>query len=85
MQNFEKSAIKQSVANDFAKRNVTYERPNRVVYHCETQSKGTGIRHLSVFEHEDEVLCSKDSRYEVVRTETDAAGITHVYLREIEE
>ena len=74
----------QTVASQFAGRNETYSRPNPVVYHSETQNKGTGIQHISVFEHENEVLCSKDSCYEVVRTEKDANGITHIYLKEVE-
>lgn len=69
---------------DFANRNISYERPNSVIYHSDTQSKGTGIRHISVFDHESEVLCSKDAKYEIVRTEKDYDGIIHVYLKEVE-
>ena len=75
----------ESVSKDFAQRNVSYERPNSVMYHCDTQSKGTGIRHLSVYELEDEVLCSKESKYKVVRTEQGVDHITHVYLEEDDE
>ena len=68
----------QKIAKDFAERNATPERPNPVIYHCDTQSKGTGIRHISVFGHEDEVLCSKESSWEIVRTEMDSDFITHI-------
>ncbi len=74
----------QSIARDFAERNTSFERPNSVIYHCETQSKGTGIKHISVFEHEDEILCSKESGYIVERIEVDDDHITHVFLREDE-
>ena len=45
-------------------------------------SEESGIRHISVFEHENEILCSKESRYIVERTEIDEDYITHVYVRE---
>ena len=73
----------QAVSRDFAKRNTNYERPNVVIYHCETQSKGTGIKHISVIELEDEVLCSKESKYVVERVETDEEYIHHVYVKEV--
>ena len=76
---------KESAAKDFATRNLTYERPNSVVFHCPTQSKGTGIRHLSVFESEDEVLCSMESKYKIQSTSKDDDGIYHVYLEEVLE
>lgn len=72
----------QDVSRDFAVGNISQDRPNAVIYHCETQTKGTGIRHLSVNENEDEVLCSVESAYRVVRTETDNEGIVHVYVEE---
>ena len=75
---------KKSVASDFAHRNATYERPNSVMFHCDTQSKGTGIRHMSVIELEDEVLCSKDAKYQVLKVETQDDGITHIFLKEVE-
>ena len=73
----------QRIAKSFAERNATPERPNPVIYHCDTQGKGTGIRHISVYENEDEVLCSKESKWEIVRTEIDADFITHVYVKEV--
>jgi len=73
----------QGIAKGFATRNTTPEYPNSVIYHCETQSKGTGIKHISVYEHEDEVLCSKESAWEIVRTEVDSEYITHVYVKEV--
>lgn len=73
----------QGVARGFATRNTTPEYPNPVIYHCETQSKGTGIKHISVYEHEDEVLCSKESAWEIVRTEVDSEYTTHVYVKEV--
>lgn len=76
---------KKSVASDFANRNATYERPNSVMFHCDTQSKGTGIRHMSVIELEDEVLCSKDAKYQVLKVETQDDGITHIFLKEVEQ
>ena len=75
-------SVKQGISRDFAVRNTSYERPNAVIYHCETQSRGTGIRHISVYEHEDEVLCSMESKYKVVRVETDDDHIIHIYLEE---
>lgn len=74
---------KQTVAKGFAERNATPSRPNPVIYHCDTQSKGTGIRHLSVYEMEDEILCSKESKYIVDRVEVDEEYIHHVYLKEV--
>lgn len=73
----------QNIAEGFAVRNVSFDRPNSVIYHCDTQSKGTGIRHLGVFEHEDEVLCSKDSVYEIIKTDRDEEGMMHIYLKEV--
>ena len=75
----------QSVSIDFAEQNITDARPNIVIYHCETQSKGTGIKHISVHELEDEILCSMESKYKVIKTEQDANRITHVYLKEDDE
>ncbi len=71
-------------ARDFAELNLTYEKPNVVIYHCSTQSKGTGIRHISVFEHENEVLVSSKARYEVVEVKVLDDGVNHVYLKELE-
>lgn len=73
----------RSVARDFALRNATSERPNSVIYHCEGQSKGTGIRHISIIALEDEVLCSKESKYVVDHVEVDEEYIHHVYLKEV--
>ena len=72
----------ESVAIDFAVKNVTADRPNSVIYHCDTQGKGTGIQHISVVEMEAEVLCSKESRYVVDKVEIDEDHIYHVYLKE---
>lgn len=77
------SNIKE-IAIGFAKSKPMYERPNPVLFHCDTQSKGTGIKHLSIFEEESEVLCSKESKYIVQRVEVDDENITHVYLKESE-
>lgn len=74
----------KSIAQEFAEHNTTKDRPNMVVYHCETQSKGTGIKHISVWPEEDEVLCSRDSNYKVIRTERDNKNITHIYLAEVQ-
>lgn len=75
---------KMSISADFAVRNTTYERPNSVLFHCETQGKGTAIRHLSVLELEDEVLCSKDAKYKVLRQEKHDDGIIHIFLEEVQ-
>lgn len=75
---------KQQIAKSFAERNATSERPNSVIYHCDTQSKGTGIKHISVYSGEEEILCSKESSWEIVRTEVDADYITHIYVKEVE-
>ena len=72
----------ESVARDFAVKNVTADRPNSVIYHCDTQGKGTGIQHISVVEMEAEVLCSKESRYVVDKVEIDENHVYHVYLKE---
>ena len=72
----------ESVARDFAAKNVTADRPNSVIYHCDTQGKGTGIQHISVVEMEAEVLCSKESRYVVDKIEIDEDHVYHVYLKE---
>lgn len=76
-------SIKKSVARDFATRNTSAERPNSVIYLCDTQSKGTGIRHISLAEFEEEVLCSTESKYVVERVEKDEEYIYYVYLNEV--
>ncbi len=73
----------ENISIDFAKHNVSYERPNKIVYHCDTQLKGTGIKHMSVFEEEHEVICSKESIYEILKIETDNNDNIHVYLKEV--
>lgn len=73
----------RSIAEDFIVHRTTADRPNPVIFHCSTQSKGTGIRHLSVYEEENEVLCSKESKYKVITSHRDNNFITHVYLEEI--
>lgn len=76
---------KENVARDFATRNLTYERPNSVIFHCPTQEKGTGIRHIAVFETEDEILCSMESRYKITQVSKDDDGIIHVFTEEVNE
>lgn len=73
----------KQIAIDFSSRNASSERPNEIIYHCETQNKGTGIKHMSVFQEEDEILCSKDSIYIVDRVERDDNYIYYVYLKEV--
>lgn len=73
-----------SISEDFSVRNTTYGRPNSAVFHCETQSRGTAIRHLSVLEIEDEVLCSKDAKYKIIRQEKHDDGIIHIFLEEVQ-
>lgn len=73
----------ESVSMDFAKHNVSRERPNKIIFHCDTQSKGTGIKHMSVYEKEYEVICSKESMYEIFRIESDNDSNIHVYLKEV--
>lgn len=68
-------------ALQYAKRNATNGKSNQVVFHCNTQSKGTSIRHISVFQDEDEVLCSSDSSYIIEKIEKNN-NVTHVYLKE---
>lgn len=70
-------------AQEFASRHIGGEKVNSVIFHCETQGKGTAIKHLSVYEHESEVLCSKESRYIVEKIEGDY-GIFHIYLKEVD-
>lgn len=74
----------RGIAQNFAEINTTVERPNSVIFHSQTQSKGTGIKHISVYEMEDEILCSKESNYRIVKTEMDEDFITHVYLMEVD-
>ncbi|MDE5602256.1 MAG: phage minor capsid protein [Clostridia bacterium] len=71
----------EAVAYSFAKNNTSYSMRNMVIYHCPTQSKGTGIRHISIYEKESEVICSKESKYEIIRIEV-TNNINHVYLKE---
>lgn len=73
----------QTIAKEFVEKRVTPERPNPVVYHCKTQSKGTSIRHISVYEEENEVLCSKESKYKVISLKRDINNVTHIYLEEV--
>lgn len=55
----------------------------RVVFVCENQKRGTTIRHLSKFENENEVLCSKMSKYRFIREE-EKNGIIYFYIDCIE-
>ena len=73
----------KSIAYDFASQNESYERPNSVIVHCDTQSKGTGIKHVSAYKNESEVLVSKDAEYKIIRTEIDDDNITHVFVEEV--
>ena len=73
----------EDVSKDFAEDNVTIERPNKIIFHCDTQSKGTGIKHISVFENEYEVICSKESCYEIIKMETDYNNFIHIHLKEV--
>lgn len=75
---------KKSVAEDFATCTTNFKRPGSIIYHCKTQSKGTGIRHMSEYDNEEEVIVSKEAKYEVIKTMKDEEGITHVYLKEVE-
>lgn len=73
-----------TIANEFAdhyKENLG----NAVIFHSPTQGKGTAVRHLVNQEvyGENEVTVSKESRYKVLKRETDKAGRIHVYLEEI--
>ncbi len=72
------------IAKEFSSRNVSYDLPNEVIYHCDTQSKGTTIKHLSLVEEESEILCSKDSHYVIDKIEG-GYGTYHVYLKEVLE
>lgn len=58
-----------SVATEFADHNATYGKPNKVIFVSPTQTKGTGIAHLSAYYGEQEVLASKDARYKVLKRE----------------
>jgi hypothetical protein len=72
------------VAVEFAEDSVQ----NSVVFHSPTQTKGTAIQHLSVydgkggFRNEHEVLASKDSNYRVVEIKKDDKNLVHIYLEE---
>ena len=71
----------EQVSMIFAESNISDERPCPVIYHCDTQTRGTGIRHLSMFENESEVICSKESNYNIVSIVT-AEDYVHIYLEE---
>lgn len=70
----------KSVAADFAG-----SRNNSIIFSVEKgQSKGTSIRHISQYVKEDEILVSKNAKYEVVTAkENKKKGYTEVTLREI--
>lgn len=61
--------------------NVSEERPCPIIYHCDTQSRGTGIRHISMYENESEVLCSNESKYIIVQI-IPKEDYVHIYLKE---
>ncbi|MCM1546242.1 MAG: hypothetical protein NC033_04310 [Clostridiales bacterium] len=72
-----------TIANEFA--DHYKEQGYGVIFHSKTQSKGTAIRHLvnqDVY-GENEVIVSKESKYRVLKRETDGIGRIHVYLEEI--
>lgn len=56
---------------------------NSVILHSPTQGKGTAIRHLSKYPGENEILVSKDSRYRVVKRQSDDKDRIHIYLEEV--
>ena len=59
---------------------------NSVIFHSQTQNKGTAIRHLSKYPGEggeSEVIASKDSRYKVVDKKMDKDGRIHIYMEEV--
>ena len=70
-------------ARDFALRNSNNYGGKAVVFHSDTQNKGTSVTHLSMLGGmEKEVLVSKDARYRVVDRKDDGE-IIHVYLKEL--
>ncbi len=53
----------------------------RIIFHCQTQSKGTSIAHLS--EHDEkEVLVSSKALYKV-NSVNDSGYVTYVYVEEV--
>ncbi len=76
-------STKKENAEFFANKNSQFSIDKKpAVFHCDTQDKGTSVKHLSKYKSEDEILVSKDSRYNVLRVrEIDC--ITHIYLEEI--
>lgn len=70
-------------ARDFALRNSNNYGGKAVVFHSDTQNKGTSVTHLSMLGGmEKEVLVSKDARYRVLDKKDDGE-IIHVYLKEL--
>lgn len=76
-----------AIANDFADEyRINRHMNNAVIFHSQTQNKGTATRHLSQYpgpNGENEVLVSKDSRYRVTDKKTDNKGRIHIYLEEL--
>ena len=73
----------ENVAKIFARKNISYDSPIAVIFHCDTQTLGTGVRHLAEYCEENEILVSKDVKYEIVDAITKTDGITHVSLKEV--
>lgn len=54
----------------------------RVVFRSPTQSKGTSIKHLSKYEHEDEVMVSKHANYTITNIKRKKDGIIYIDVKE---
>ena len=76
------SSIK--TAEDFAATKKGGKNP--VVFSCDSQSKGTSIKHLSEYEMEDEVMVSKKAKYMITSIKKGHAlgeEITYVKVKEV--
>ena len=54
----------------------------KVVFKCPTQKNGTSIKHLSNYNHEDEVMVSKNSKYVITSINRNKDGIIYVNIKE---
>jgi len=68
----------KSVSKSFASHGEIH-----LVFQCRTQSKGTSIKHISHFNHEQEVLVSKNAKYRVVGVPKTSRGYTYIEVEEV--
>lgn len=70
----------KSTAQSFSK---PYNDGVHLVFISKTQSKGTSIKHISKYNHEDEVLVSKNAKYRVTGKPKNQGKYMYVHVEEV--